>query len=175
MKYSLSEQTGEPAFGTPVYVFEAPVRIWHWVNALAITVLSVTGYLIANPLPSVGGEASDHFVMGDIRMIHFIAGYVFAIGFAVRIYWAIVGNQYAREIFYLPIWDPRFAVDLFRKACFYLFIHCRVTKFVGHNPLARTTMFFFVTLVGVFMIFTGLPCTVRGLDRAAGRTGSSAG
>ena len=23
-----------------VYVYEAPVRLWHWVNALAITVLA---------------------------------------------------------------------------------------------------------------------------------------
>lgn len=26
-----------------VYVYEAPVRIWHWTNALAIVVLIVTG------------------------------------------------------------------------------------------------------------------------------------
>ncbi|PWB80064.1 MAG: Ni/Fe-hydrogenase, b-type cytochrome subunit, partial [Methylocystaceae bacterium] len=32
-----------------VYVYEAPVRLWHWVNALAIVVLALTGYLIATP------------------------------------------------------------------------------------------------------------------------------
>ena len=26
-----------------VYVYEAPVRLWHWVNALAIVVLALTG------------------------------------------------------------------------------------------------------------------------------------
>ena len=41
----------EPA----VYVYEAPIRIWHWVNALAITVLCVTGYFIGSPLPTVAG------------------------------------------------------------------------------------------------------------------------
>ena len=41
-----------------VYVYEAPVRIWHWVNALAITVLAVTGYFIGSPLPTMPGEAS---------------------------------------------------------------------------------------------------------------------
>ena len=55
-------------------------------------------------LPTIGGEASDHFLMGNMRMIHFIAGYVFAIAFAVRVYWAIVGNHYARELFILPVW-----------------------------------------------------------------------
>ena len=42
----------------PLYVFELPVRIWHWVHAISIAVLVVTGYLIANPLSSVEGEAS---------------------------------------------------------------------------------------------------------------------
>ena len=42
-----------------LYVFEVPVRIWHWVHALCITVLAITGYLIASPLPSMSGEASD--------------------------------------------------------------------------------------------------------------------
>ena len=49
---------GERAIGRPtVYVYEAPVRVCHWVNAASIVVLMVTGYLIASPLPSVGGEA----------------------------------------------------------------------------------------------------------------------
>ena len=39
------------ADSTSHYVFEAPVRIWHWLHALSIVVLAVTGYLIANPLP----------------------------------------------------------------------------------------------------------------------------
>ena len=94
----------DPKYQKAVYVFEAPVRIWHWVHALSIAVLCVTGYFIANPLPALQGEASDHFLMGTFREIHFIAAYVFAIAFAVRIYWAIVGNQYARELFILPIW-----------------------------------------------------------------------
>ncbi|OYU65534.1 MAG: Ni/Fe-hydrogenase, b-type cytochrome subunit, partial [Burkholderiales bacterium PBB5] len=47
-----------------VYVYEAPVRLWHWINALCITVLAVTGYLIGSPLPTMPGEASAHFLMG---------------------------------------------------------------------------------------------------------------
>ena len=93
----------DPAYQKPIYVYEAPLRVWHWVHTISFIVLAVTGYLIVYPLPSIGGEASDHFMMGNIRLIHFIAGYVFAIGFVVRIYWAIVGNHYAREIFIRPI------------------------------------------------------------------------
>ena len=30
------------------YVFEAPVRIWHWLTVLCMAVLMVTGYFIGN-------------------------------------------------------------------------------------------------------------------------------
>jgi Cytochrome b(N-terminal)/b6/petB. len=73
----------------PVYVYEKPVRLWHSLNALVIVALTVTGYLIASPLASVGGEASDHFVMGYVRFLHFAAGYLLAIGLLFRAYWAV--------------------------------------------------------------------------------------
>ena len=63
-----------------VYVYEAPVRLWHWVNALAIVVLAFTGYFIGQPLPTQPGEASANYLMGYIRFAHFAAGYVFAVG-----------------------------------------------------------------------------------------------
>jgi Ni/Fe-hydrogenase 1 B-type cytochrome subunit len=68
----------------PVYVWQVPVRIWHWVMALAMVVLCVTGYFIGSPLPSVGGEASNHYLFGYIRFAHFAAAYVFAITFVLR-------------------------------------------------------------------------------------------
>ena len=32
-----------------VYVYEAPLRLWHWTNALSITALALTGWLIGSP------------------------------------------------------------------------------------------------------------------------------
>lgn len=153
----------EAAARRAYYVFEAPVRLWHWIHALSIGALAVTGYLIANPLPSVTGEASDHFLMGDIRMIHFIAAYVFAIGFAVRVYWALVGNRYAREIFYLPLWRPAWWKGLFYEIRFYLFLTRDLHRTLGHNPLAQTAMFFLNTLLSVFMILSGFALYGEGL------------
>ena len=40
----------ETPMGLPEYVYEAPVRLWHWINAACILVLAVTGYLIGSPL-----------------------------------------------------------------------------------------------------------------------------
>ena len=44
------------------YVFEAPVRIWHWLTVLCMAVLMVTGYFIGKPLPSVSG--------GDVSVLY---------------------------------------------------------------------------------------------------------
>ena len=146
-----------------LYVFEAPVRIWHWTHTLSVVVLAVTGYLIANPLPSIGGEASEHFMMGNLRMIHFIAGYVFGIGFAVRIYWALVGNKYSRELFYLPLWRGQWWRDFWEELKFYVFLKREPPPTLGHNPLAQTAMWLFNVVLGLFMIATGFALYSEGL------------
>jgi len=146
-----------------IYVFEAPVRIWHWLHALSIVVLAVTGYLIANPLPSIGGEPSQHFLMGNLRMIHFIAGYVFGIGFAVRLYWGIVGNKYSRELLYLPVWRKAWWKDLWQELLYYLFLRREAPPSVAHNALAQSAMWVFNTLLGLFLICTGFALYGEGL------------
>jgi hypothetical protein len=54
----------------PVYVYEAPVRIWHWVMMLAMIVLAATGYLIGSPWSGPRGEAAFSYFSAT-RMIHF--------------------------------------------------------------------------------------------------------
>ena len=138
-----------------VYVYEAPLRLWHWVNALCIVVLAATGYLIGNPLPSVPGEASANFLMGYIRFAHFAAAYVFAVGFLARIYWAVAGNHHAHQLFLLPLANRRWWSEAFYELRWYLFLEREPKKYIGHNPLAQLSMFFFIALGSVFMIFTG--------------------
>lgn len=138
-----------------VYVYEAPVRLWHWVNALAITVLALTGYLIGRPLPTVAGEASDHFVMGYIRFAHFAAAYVFTVGLLGRLYWALVGNPHARELFTLPLFTPAYWREVITMLKWYGFLIPQPSQYVGHNPLARLAMFFGFFLFSVFMVCTG--------------------
>ena len=159
--------THDPRYQKAVYVYEAPVRIWHWLNAISIAVLSVTGYFIANPLPSIGGEASDHFLMGTMREIHFIAAYVFTIGFLVRIYWAIVGNRYARELFIPKIWRGDWWRDLWHEVKYYLFLTRTSHKTLGHNPLAQTAMWIFNVALTVFIILTGFALYGEGLGQGS--------
>ena len=138
-----------------IYVYEAPVRLWHWINALAMVVLAVTGYFIGTPLPTQPGEAATHFLMGYIRFAHFAAAYIFAVGLLGRIYWAFVGNRHARQIFMLPITNKHWWSEVFFEVRWYLFLEKHPKKYVGHNPMAQLMMFFFFTVLAVGMVFTG--------------------
>jgi Ni/Fe-hydrogenase 1 B-type cytochrome subunit len=150
---------------TSVYVYEAPLRLWHWINAAAILTLAVTGYFIGSPLPTMPGEASANYLMGYIRFAHFAAAYIFAIGFLFRIYWAIVGNEHARQLFRLPVWDGLWWREVWTELRWYLFLASRPKKYVGHNPLAQLAMFFFITLGTVFMIVTGFALYSEGAQK----------
>ena len=137
------------------YVYEAPVRLWHWVNALAITVLCLTGYFIGSPLPTMPGEASDHFLMGYIRFAHFSAAYILTIGLLGRSYWAMVGNHHARELYSVPIFQREYWHEIGAMLKWYAFMGPSPGPYVGHNPLARFAMFFVFLFTALFMIFTG--------------------
>lgn len=150
-----------------VYVYEAPVRLWHWINALAILVLCVTGYCIGSPLPSVPGEASHNFLMGYLRFTHFAAGYVLAIGFLGRIYWAIVGNHHAHQLFVLPFWNKQWWKEVIWEARWYGFLEKIPKKYVGHNPLAQLAMFTLFTLGITFMICTGFALYAEGAQHGS--------
>jgi Ni/Fe-hydrogenase 1 B-type cytochrome subunit len=149
----------------PVYVWQVPVRIWHWVMALAMVVLAVTGYLIGSPPPSVGGEASNSFLFGYIRFAHFAAAYVFAVSFVLRLIWVFVGNRFAREIFLVPLkmLDPAWWGGLFDQTRYYLFLKPSARPWQGHNPLAMAAMFFMYVLGTLFMICTGFALYGEGL------------
>ncbi len=139
-----------------VYVYEAPLRLWHWVNALAIVVLCLTGYFIGQPLPSVPGEASDNFLMGYIRFAHFAAGYILIVGFLLRLYWAVVGNHHAHQVFLPKFWSARWWSEVWHEIKWYSFLEREPKKYVGHNPLATLVMHLMFVWALVFMMVTGL-------------------
>ncbi len=147
----------------PFYVFEVPVRIWHWLHAFSIGTLICTGYLIANPLPSLTGEASEHFIMGTLRLVHFSAAFVFTIGLLLRIYWAFVGNRFSRELFVLPVWRASFWHHVWYELKFYSFVTHKSRKYVGHNPLAQLAMWLTNVVLSIFMICTGFALYSQGL------------
>lgn len=151
---------------TSVYVYEAPVRLWHWINALAIIVLCVTGYLIGSPPPSVDmAEATHQFLFGYIRFAHFAAAMIMTVGFFGRIYWAFVGNHHAKQMFKLPLLNRTWWSEVVDEIKWYAFLKKKPRKYVGHNPLAQIAMFFFMTVGMTFMIVTGFALYSEGVGR----------
>lgn len=94
-----------------VYVWQAPMRLYHWVNALAIVMLCATGFLIGSPPAlAIGREASFTYWFGLVRFLHLVSGFVFVAAFLVRLYWGFAGNEYARWSRVLPV-SPRRMVE----------------------------------------------------------------
>jgi Ni/Fe-hydrogenase 1 B-type cytochrome subunit len=138
-----------------VYVWELPVRIYHWLNALTILVLCVTGYLIGNP-PAIlsGREASDVYWFGTVRYVHFAAAYVFLFNFIFRLYWGFVGNKYADWKNFIPV-----NMNFFREMWNVIRIDILLKKnkdhmSVGHNAMAGF-IYFMLFIAFVVQIITG--------------------
>jgi len=136
------------------YVWQWPIRLSHWINALCVMVLFATGEYIAHPQLAPAGEAYRHFVMGRVREIHFTFAFVFLISFLWRIYWFWMGNNYARSGFPF-FWRTAWWGDLVRQARAYLSLQ-RGHVHLGHNALAGLTYTIFVIGLGWLQILTGL-------------------
>jgi Ni/Fe-hydrogenase 1 B-type cytochrome subunit len=134
------------------YVWEVPVRVTHWVNFLAIVVLSVTGLFIGSPQTLTVDPT--RYYMGTIRFIHTLTAYIFTISVFARIYWAFVGNRHAGWREFVP-WSSREGRrNMALTLRYYLFIDRQVPNVVGHNALAGAT-YLLVFLLYLVMIVTG--------------------
>ncbi len=158
----VDDATEAESVAAKVFVYDGGVRLWHWVNALCIVILCVTGYLIASPPPSVPGEASENFLFGYIRMFHFAAGQVLAVMFLFRIIWAFVGNHHARQLFLPPVWSGQWWKEVLFEFRWYAFLEPDPKKYIGHNPLAQIAMFTLFVIPMVVMIFTGFALYAEG-------------
>lgn len=139
-----------------IYVWELPVRFYHWINASSIVILAVTGYLIGNP-PALSSskEAYELYWFGTIRFIHFATAYVFFFNFLVRIYWGFVGNRYAKWNNFIP-----YTKNYIKKSIEILKVDIFQTDLkpenleIGHNPLAGFT-YFLTFLAFLFQSISG--------------------
>jgi Ni/Fe-hydrogenase 1 B-type cytochrome subunit len=138
-----------------LYVWEFPVRIYHWINASCVLVLMVTGFLIGRPLAiSYAHEAYQQYWFGTLRFVHFVTAFVFFFNFMFRTYWGFVGNRYARWSNFIPHKVSHFReigdvlrVDILQSSPKRLIS-------IGHNALAGFT-YFLSFLVFLFQSLTG--------------------
>jgi len=138
----------------PIYVWEVPVRVTHWLIVISIVALGITGLYIHAPflVPSKPIEASTQ--MATVRFWHEIFAIVFSISIAVRFYWGFVGNSFASWRQIIPHRREQFywLNEMFR---YYTFRRRHPVPYTGHNHLAGLA--YSVVSVGLFaQILSGL-------------------
>ena len=138
-----------------VYVWELPVRFYHWINALCLVALCITGYLIGAPIQlSYANEAYTQYWFGGIRFLHFAAAYIWVFNFLARIYWGFVGNKYARWNNFFPLTrtQRKEIVDVIKTDVLQTKLHGPIST--GHNSLAAF-IYFLTFLAFVVQAITG--------------------
>jgi Ni/Fe-hydrogenase 1 B-type cytochrome subunit len=138
-----------------VYVWQTPVRFYHWLNAISVFVLCITGYIIGSP-PALqnSSEASFGYWFGTVRFLHFIFAFLFFFNFLFRIYWGFVGNKYSDWRNFILINKKQWQeikdvlkIDVFHR-------EGKPIGSIGHNALAGLT-YFLSFLAFLFQCITG--------------------
>jgi Ni/Fe-hydrogenase 1 B-type cytochrome subunit len=131
-----------PAEYRRVYVWEMPVRAYHWINAITLTLLIITGYLIGAPIRAFSAvEAYQRYWFGWIRFIHFASAYIYVFNFLARIYWGFVGNKYAKWNNFFPLTrkQRQEIIDVVKTDVLQTKLHGAIST--GHNSLAAFIYF----------------------------------
>ena len=139
-----------------IYLTPTPVRIWHWLNALGIVTLCVTGIQIRFP------EYANIFgtYKAAIRL-HDIAGITVSISFCLWVFYYLVVARNMVKTYVPNIEDIK--AGLFQQAFFYFF-----TYFLGKknphtatpdnkfNSIQKVTYFMTMFLLVPLVILSGL-------------------
>lgn len=137
-----------------MYLWQLPLRLMHWIAALSIVSLVISGWWIGRPFFFGDVQSTSTFGTQWARLIHFVAAMVLAVTGLVRIYWLIAGNRFERFTALFPV-RPRDWSNLVKQIRFYLFVPPKsMPQYIGHNPMAQFS-YTFVYLMATLMVVTG--------------------
>ena len=137
-----------------VYLWERPLRVMHWLAALSLAALAVTGLFIGRPYFRPSGDPQSAYLMGWMRFIHFTSAAVLVMTGIVRLYWLFMGNRFERWPALFPL-RRRDLRNLVQVVKFYLMIKPeRAPHYLGHNPLQQLS-YTGIYLVAALSVITG--------------------
>lgn len=137
-----------------VKVYGPGMRIWHWLNALAVVVLAITGYFIGIPPHSSIGDTSTLYLMGWIRFFHLAFGYIFALLSIMRLWLVFAEGGITHQLFLPAVWRKAWLDGFVRQIKWNLLVG-KAPRFVGLNPLGGITMLTMFVIPGAIIILTG--------------------
>jgi Ni/Fe-hydrogenase 1 B-type cytochrome subunit len=148
-----------------VYLWRWPLRVTHWVSAVTVVVLIVTGFYIGAPYFTTWGEASSHFLMGWARFLHFTAAALIVAAAILRVYWLFAGNKWARWNALLPIRTKNWK-NLWKMLKYYFLVRQEsMPHYLGHHPLQQLS-YTAIYLVVIVQFVTGF--AMYGLSNPGG-------
>jgi len=135
-----------------VYVWQYPMRLFHWGMVISIGVLSFTGYYIHNPF--IVGQVNHPYLMGWFRFVHEAFGMLVTALLLMRIYLFFGGNRWVGWRQYVPLRGAQWK-EMWEVMKFYGFIRPTPISKIGHNAIAAFSYLGIYSLVLVEIV-TGL-------------------
>jgi thiosulfate reductase cytochrome b subunit len=139
-----------------IYLQPLPVRIWHWLNALGIVTLIISGAQIRFPeyLTICGSYRS-------AIMLHNTAGLVVAVSFSIWFFYYKIVSGTITEIYVPKVYD--LTKGLFRQVVFYFFAYFfgapnphHATPENKFNPLQKSAYLAIMFVLMPFVSLTGI-------------------
>ena len=117
----------------PVYVWQRPVRLFHWFMVISLLGLTVTGFYMHRPFTVETSPRA--WAMGTMRFIHEIFGFVLIATVLMRAYWFFAGNEWARWRAWVPLRRDQWQ-SIKSMALYYSYQRREPYPEIGHNSLA---------------------------------------
>src|SRR5450432_161926 len=129
-----------------VYVWQYPLRFFHWGLVISIGILAFTGYYIHNPF--IVGQTKAPFLMGWFRFVHESFGMLFIALFLLRFYLFFGGDRWVQWREMVPYRKAQWK-EMLEVSKFYAFLRPTPVSKVGHNAMAAAS---YVVMYTLFLI-----------------------
>ncbi|GAV19713.1 Ni/Fe-hydrogenase 1 B-type cytochrome subunit [Mariprofundus micogutta] len=129
-------------------VWDAPTRIFHWVNFTTVILLIFMGLMMLFK-KDMGITSLEAKI--TLKTIHVLIGYVFVINLAIRLVWGFIGNRFARWSNIVPGKGYGATLSSYHASL----KSGEPQQFLGHNPLGRLAVVVIMISL-IIMAVTGI-------------------
>lgn len=129
-----------PSEWVRVRLWSGALRFQHWANLLLMIVMTVTGYYIMAPFfgPSTMDQSGSGFLMGWIRLAHFISAFAWILLGVWRVILVFQAkDRQSQWRSFWPLYNMTDVKNMFGTIQHYLFLKKEGPVYLGHNALQQ--------------------------------------